>query len=65
MGIVKKKIYCPRCHGQVGSHDTRSTIDVIANCRRCGKQIIYRVDTGKTEIKSIPPRNTSSGMTFY
>ena len=65
MEITKKKIYCPRCHRQIGNLDTRSTIDVIANCRRCHRQIIYRIKTGETEVRFIPPRNSSSGMTFY
>lgn len=61
----KKRIYCQRCHRAVATYDGRSTINVIANCKQCKKRVVYHVDTGETEIKPIPPRNCSSGMTFY
>lgn len=60
-----KTIYCPRCGRKVATYDGRSTINVIANCKKCKERVVYHVDTGETEIKPIPPRNTSSGMTFY
>ena len=60
-----KTIYCPNCGRKVGMYDGRSTINFITNCRKCYKRVIYHVDTKKTEIKDIPPRNCSSGLTFY
>ena len=57
----EKKIYCPKC-GR--THDARSTINKICRCKKCNKRIVYHVDTGETEIKNIPKRNCSSGMTF-
>lgn len=59
-----KTIYCPCCGRRVSHHDGRSTINVIARCKKCRKRVVYHVDTGETEIKPIPPRTTSSGMTF-
>lgn len=59
-----KTIYCPRCGHVVSHYDGRSKANVIANCRKCRKRIVYHIDTEETEIKAIPPRNTSSGMTF-
>lgn len=59
-----KTIYCPKCGRRVATWDGRSTIDVIVNCRKCNKRVIYRVATGETEIKRIPIRGTSSGKTI-
>ena len=58
-------IYCPSCGRKVATYDGKSTIDKIVDCRKCHRRIIYRVDTGETEMKSIPVRATSSGKTFY
>ena len=60
-----KTIYCPKCKRKVAEWDGRSTINVIENCRKCNKRVVYYVDSGKTEIKDIPPRQCSSGMRFY
>lgn len=60
-----KTIYCPSCGRKSGTYDGKSTIDKIMDCKKCHKRIIYRVATGKIEIKSIPVRATSSGKTFY
>lgn len=60
-----KTIYCPNCGRKVGTYDGQSTINFMANCRKCNKRVVYNVDIEKTEIKDIPPRNCSSGMTFY
>lgn len=60
-----KTIYCPGCGRKVGIYDGRSTINHITRCRKCNKHVIYDINTGKIEMKNIPPRNTSSGMTFY
>lgn len=59
-----KTIYCPRCGRKVTTWDGRSTINIVSNCKKCRKRVVYHVDTEKTEIKDIPPRNTSSGMRF-
>lgn len=59
-----KEIFCPSCGGKVGTYDGRSTSNYITGCRKCRKRVIYHIDTGKTEIKEIPKRNCSSGMTF-
>lgn len=61
----KKTIYCPSCKRRVATWNGQSIINLIINCKKCKKRIVYHVDTGETEIKNIPPRNTSSGMTFY
>lgn len=60
-----KIIYCPKCGRKVATWDGKSTINLIVHCKKCKKRIVYHVDTGNTEIKNIPPRTTSSGMTFY
>lgn len=61
---VAKIIYCPSCESEVGKYDNRSTIDLIMRCRRCQMRVIYRVETGLTEIKPLPSRACSSGLTF-
>lgn len=58
------KIFCPQCNFHVGTHDGRSTSNFITRCNKCRKRVIYHIDTGKTEVKDIPKRNCSSGMTF-
>lgn len=58
------KILCPQCNSRVGTYDGRSTINHITRCNKCRKQIIYHIDTREIEIKDIPKRNCSSGMTF-
>lgn len=63
--VEPKTIYCPRCGRKAATYDGRSTINVIARCKKCQKRVVYHIDTGETEIKPIPPRTTSSGMTFY
>ena len=60
----KKKIFCPRCHRAVAIYDGKQTINPIAKCKKCKKLVVYHVDTGKTELKKLPQRNTSSGMSF-
>lgn len=60
-----KTIYCPQCGRAIIHYDGRSTINLIANCKKCRKRIVYHVDSGETEVKPIPDRNCSSGMTFY
>lgn len=63
--MAEKTIYCPRCGRKVATYDGKSTIDKIADCKKCHKRVIYRVATGETELKDIPVRATSSGKTFY
>lgn len=58
------KIFCPQCNSHVGTWDGRSTMGKIVKCRKCGKLVIYRTETGKTENGPIPKRNCSSGTTF-
>lgn len=59
-----KTVYCPTCKRKTGHWDGKSTIDVVCVCKKCNKQVIYRVATGKTEIKNRMPRPSSSGMNF-
>ena len=58
-------IYCPKCKRKLGTHDGRSTIPKIIDCRKCNKRVVYHVESGETEIKDIPQRNCSSGVTFH
>ena len=60
----KITIYCPKCGRRVAAWDGRSSINVIANCKKCRKRVVFHVDTGRTEIKDIPLRVSSSGMSF-
>ena len=60
----QKTIYCPKCGRKTAHWDGKSSIDVVSVCRKCDKQVIYRVATGKTEIKDRKPRPSSNGMNF-
>ena len=60
----KKTICCPRCGRKIGVWDGRSTINLVLRCKKCKKQVIYHVDSEALEIKKLPQRNTSSGMSF-
>ena len=60
----QKTIYCPRCGRKVGIWDGRSTINLALRCKKCKKQVIYHSCNGVLEIKKLPQRNTSSGMSF-
>lgn len=62
--MESKTIYCPICHRTVGRHDMRSQTNTICKCRKCEKRIIYHYDTGETEAKRLPQRDTSSGVCF-
>ena len=59
---IQETIYCPKCHRKVGTYDGRSTMNKI--CKKCNKRVVYHAKKKKTEIKPIPLRNCSSGMTF-
>lgn len=58
------KIFCPKCKDYLGTWDGRSTSNYIARCNKCRKRVVYHVDSGEIEVKDIPKRNCSSGMTF-
>lgn len=60
-----KTIFCPSCKRKVGTYDGRSTSNYITRCNKCRKCVIYHVDTKEIEIKPLPQRNCSSGLTFY
>lgn len=60
-----KKIYCPLCGKHVATHDGRTKTPVISHCKDCKKRVIYHVEEDEIEVKNIPPRNCSSGMTFW
>lgn len=58
-------VYCPRCKRRVASWDGKSTSNVVANCRKCNKRIVFHTDALEVEVKEIPERHCSSGVTFY
>lgn len=58
-------IYCPKCGRKVTKWDGKSSINPVAKCRNCNKLVAHNINTGITEMKNIPERTTSSGMTFY
>lgn len=62
---MKKNVLCPQCGRKVATYDGKSTINIIVNCRRCKKRIVYDVLSGVIEIKKMLPRTTSSGCTIY
>lgn len=45
--------------------DGKTTIHPIAKCRKCKKLVVYRIDSGETELKEIPERTQGSGLRFY
>ena len=59
-----KTIYCPRCGRKVGIWDGKSTMDIHFRCKKCKKQVVYHSCNGVLEMKKLPQRNTSSGMSF-
>ena len=61
----QKTIYCPKCGRKVATWDGRSTINVLAKCKKCKKLVVYNIENEETKIKEIPQRTTSSGMRFY
>lgn len=58
------KIFCPQWNSHVGTWDGQSTSNYIARCSKCRKRVVYHVDSGQIEVKEIPKRNCSSGITF-
>ena len=63
--MAEKKIYCPICGRKVGTYDGKSTINKVMDCRKYNKRIVYHVKTDEVEVKKIPIRNSSSGVTFH
>ena len=61
---METAIYCPKCKRKIGTHDGRSTIPKVIDCRKCNKRVVYTPESG-TVLKDIPKRNTSSGVTFH
>lgn len=59
-----EKIYCPQCKRKVATYDGRSKTPVVTRCEHCEKRVVYDPITKKIELKKIPPRNTSSGVTY-
>ena len=60
----QKTIYCPKCGRKVGIWDGKSTMDLYFRCKKCKKQVVYHSCNGVLEMKKLPQRNTSSGMSF-
>ena len=60
-----KTIYCPLCGRKVSVWDGKRTINIVEKCYKCKKLIIFDVEKRKTKIRSIPQRETSSGMRLY
>ncbi len=59
-----KELYCPQCNSIVGRYSTKSKMNYITRCKTCKKRIIYHFDTGEIEIKPLPQRGCSSGLTY-
>lgn len=59
-----KEIFCPKCNSHVGTYDGRSTTNFVSRCRKCNKRIVYHVDTKEIEIKPLPYRASSGGLSF-
>ena len=57
-------VYCPKCGRRVGEYDGKSSINLIAKCKHCRKQVIYNIETKETILKPLPARTTSGGLTF-
>lgn len=64
MRYEPKTIYCPKCFHKVAQWDGRSSNNIAVRCRKCNLLVEFDVKTQKTELKKLPPRKTSSGMTF-
>ena len=61
----KKPIYCPICHRLVSRWDRRTTMNIIADCKKCKIRVVYIPTEDRIKTMKIPPRNCSSGKTFY
>lgn len=60
----KIKVYCPECGRLVGECSKKSHIDKTYKCQKCNKMVVYHTESGECEIKKLPKREQSSGMTF-
>lgn len=60
-----KTIYCPRCGRTACHYDGKQTINPIGKCKKCNKLVVYQIDIGETELKSVLERTTGSGLRFY
>lgn len=58
------KILCPQCNSYVGTYDGRSATNFVSRCRNCNKRVIYDIDTKEIEIKPLPYRASSGGVSF-
>ena len=61
----EKNIYCPSCSRRVSRWDGRATMNIIADCKKCKMRVIYIPTEDRIKTMKIPPRNCSSGKTFY
>lgn len=64
MRYEPKTIYCPKCCRKVAAWDGRSSNNIEVRCSKCNLLVEFDVKSQKTELKKLPPRKTSSGMTF-
>lgn len=60
-----KTIYCPCCGHRVTKYDGKQSTNPSGKCKKCGKLVVYHVDTGETVLKDVPKRTQGSGMRFY
>lgn len=60
-----KTIYCPLCNRKVMHHDGKGTINLMAECRKCERLVVYDIEKDEVLVKAVPHRTTSSGMRFY
>lgn len=60
-----KVIYCPLCKHRVMKYDGKGTINLMAECRKCKKLVVYDIEHDEISTKRVPQRETSSGMRFY
>ena len=60
----KIRVYCPGCGRLVGECSAKSHIDKTYKCRNCNKMVVYHTETGERDLKKLPKRAQSSGMTF-
>ena len=62
---TRKTIYCPKCNRRVAEYDGKASNNVVVNCKKCSKRIVYYFETGETIAKPIPIREQGSGKRFY
>lgn len=64
MRYEPKTIYCPKCCHKVAQWDGRSSNNISVRCRKCKVLVVFNVETKRTGIKNLPPRETASGKMF-